>query len=59
MVAIILNEKFIITSFITMSNLVTFITIGALLSFLLDSLEGLGMMNCRKLELGAAPDFQH
>ncbi len=31
----------------------------ALLSSLLDPLEGLGMLNCGKLELGAAPDFQH
>jgi hypothetical protein len=29
------------------------------LSSLLNSLEGLGMLNCGKLELGAAPDFQH
>jgi len=31
----------------------------ALLSSLLDPLEGLGNLNCGKLELGAAPDFQH
>jgi hypothetical protein len=31
----------------------------ALLSSLLDPLEGLGMLNCGKLELGATPDFQH
>jgi hypothetical protein len=31
----------------------------ALLSSLLDPLEGLGMLNCEKLELGAAPDFEH
>jgi len=31
----------------------------ALLSSLLDPLEGLGVLNCEKLELGAAPDFQH
>jgi hypothetical protein len=34
----------------------------ALLSSLLDPLdplEGLGMLNYGKLELGAAPDFQH
>jgi hypothetical protein len=31
----------------------------ALLSSLLDPLEGLGMLSCGKLELGAAPDFQH
>jgi len=30
-----------------------------LLSSLLDSLEGLGVLNCGKLELGVAPDFQH
>jgi hypothetical protein len=30
-----------------------------LLSSLLDPLEGLGMLNGEKLELGAAPDFQH
>jgi len=30
----------------------------ALLSSLLDPLEGLGMLNCGKLELGAIPDFQ-
>jgi len=29
----------------------------ALLSSLLDPLEGLGVLNCGKLELGAAPDF--
>jgi len=29
----------------------------ALISSLLDPLEGLGMLNWRKLELGAAPDF--
>jgi len=33
--------------------------IDALLSSLLDPPEGLGMLNCGKLELGAAPDFQH
>jgi hypothetical protein len=31
----------------------------ALLSSLLDPLEGLSMLNCGKLELGAAPNFQH
>jgi len=31
----------------------------ALLSSLLDPLEGLGVLNCGKLELGAALDFQH
>ncbi len=31
----------------------------ALLSSLLDPLEGLGMLNCGRLELKAAPDFQH
>jgi hypothetical protein len=31
----------------------------ALLSSLLDPLEGLSMVNCEKLELGGAPDFQH
>jgi hypothetical protein len=31
----------------------------ALLSSLLDPLEGLSMLECGKLELGAAPDFQH
>ncbi len=31
----------------------------ALLSSLLDPLEGLSMLNCGKLELGAVPDFQH
>jgi hypothetical protein len=31
----------------------------ALLSSLVDPLEGLGMLNCKKLELGATPDFQH
>jgi len=31
--------------------------IDALLSSLLDPLEGLGMLKCGKLELGAAPDF--
>jgi hypothetical protein len=31
----------------------------ALLSSLLDPLEGLGMLSFGKLELGAAPDFQH
>jgi len=31
----------------------------ALLSSLLDPLEGLGMLNCEKLELGTTPDFQH
>ncbi len=31
----------------------------ALLNSLLDPLEGLSMLNCGKLELGAAPDFQH
>ncbi len=31
----------------------------ALLSSLLDPLEGLSMVNRRKLELGGAPDFQH
>ncbi len=34
-------------------------TIDALLGSLLDPLEGLGVLNCGKLELGAAPDFQH
>jgi len=29
----------------------------ALLSSLLDPLEGLSVLNCEKLELGAAPDF--
>jgi hypothetical protein len=33
--------------------------IDALLSSLLDPLEGLGRLNYGKLELGAAPDFQH
>jgi len=31
----------------------------AFLSSLLDPLEGLGVLNCGKLELGATPDFQH
>ncbi len=31
----------------------------ALLSSLLDPLEGLSMLNYGKLELGGAPDFQH
>jgi hypothetical protein len=31
----------------------------ALLSSGLDPLEGLSMLNCGKLELGATPDFQH
>jgi hypothetical protein len=31
----------------------------ALLNSLLDPLEGLGMLNCGRLELGAALDFQH
>jgi len=31
----------------------------ALLSSLLDPLEGLSMVNCGKLELGGAPDIQH
>jgi hypothetical protein len=31
----------------------------ALLNSLLDPLEGLSMLNCGKLELGVAPDFQH
>jgi hypothetical protein len=33
--------------------------VDALLSSLLDPLEGLGMVNCKKLELGGTPDFQH
>jgi hypothetical protein len=33
--------------------------VDALLSSLLDPLEGLGMVNYEKLELGGAPDFQH
>jgi hypothetical protein len=33
--------------------------VDALLSSLLDPLEGLSMLNCGKLELGAAPDFHH
>ncbi len=33
--------------------------IDTLLSSLLDPLEGLRMLNREKLELGAAPDFQH
>ncbi len=39
-------------------NLVTRLN-DALLSSLLDPLEGLSMLNCGKLELGAALDFQH
>jgi hypothetical protein len=31
----------------------------AFLSSLLDPLEGLGTLNCGKLELGVAPNFQH
>jgi hypothetical protein len=34
-------------------------TFDALLSSLLDPLEGLSMLNCGKLELGAALDFRH
>jgi hypothetical protein len=35
------------------------IIFDALLSSLLDPLEGLSMLNCGKLELGGALDFQH
>jgi hypothetical protein len=35
------------------------IVTDTLLSSLLDPLEGLSMVNCEKLELGGAPDFQH
>jgi hypothetical protein len=33
--------------------------VDTFLSSLLDPLEGPGMLNCGKLELGAAPDFRH
>jgi len=36
-----------------------YIMCDALLSSLLDPLEGLGVLNCGKLELEAALDFQH
>jgi hypothetical protein len=35
------------------------VEVDAFLSSLLDPLEGLSMLNCEKLELGATPDFQH
>jgi hypothetical protein len=33
--------------------------IDALLSSLLNPLEGPSVLNCKKMELGGAPDFQH
>jgi hypothetical protein len=40
-------------------SVMTLTQVDALLNSLLDPLEGLSMVNCGKLELGAAPDFQH
>jgi hypothetical protein len=40
-------------------SVMTLTQVDALLNSLLDPLEGLSMVNCGKLELGGAPDFQH
>jgi len=40
-------------------KVLTDMTIDALLSSLLNPLEGPSVLNCGNMELGGAPDFQH